>query len=1051
MSASFKHLRTPANHSTSNILLSTTHVRHASHAAHAKRYTSLRILTILGILFGMLAPFAPQTTYGASVIRAEITAGGFFDPATNTYYTKQGQELTLAVTTSSATRCVELSGAHTATQTSNADKSSWTFSVTAGAGDGVKTITATAYGNNGCNNSPGSGTVSYALDNTGPVVTGTLHPLPNTAGWNNSDVSITWSANDSGSGLDTGPTPAMDSVTANGTVTKTASSIDRLGNVGSGSVTVKLDKAAPSIIGNQSPTANEHGWNNSDVAVAFTCSDTLSGIKSCTNSTTLSSEGMNQEVSGTAVDNADNSSSTTVRNINIDKTVPTLSGAPTTEPNNAGWYNANVTIAWSASDALSGLDGAAPANSTISGEGEGLTASASVKDKAGNTTSAISNPVRIDKTAPATTVTAPAGWKNADVTVNLHATDALSGVKASYYILNNGDQLKHEDEIVIRDEGIHNLEFWSEDNAGNVEEAQHVQVKIDKGSPKITHTQSPEANEHGWSNQDVTVTFTCEDNVSGIASCTEPQTVTTEGQNQLVLGTAVNHAGNSVDDPATVSIDKIAPTISATADRAANGNGWYNADMTVSFACGDMLSGIDECPVPKTLGEGANQSTSGTATDAAGNIASGGVSGINVDKTAPTLSGTPSATAWSRGDVTVAWNCGDNLSGIDGECPGDSTVTGEGDNLSATTSVSDLAGNVTTTTIGHIKIDRTAPYTTASLPELPASGWYKGAVEVTLKGSDNLSGIAKSYYRLDDGAVQEYSAPFNLDVHGIHTITFWSVDNAGNVEDNEAPGHSIEIKIDNVKPTISGSRTPAANTFGWNNSMVNVSFTCADEASGLAHCEETKVVQSEGAGQSVTGVAIDNVGNKSTATVSNINIDRTPPTLDGEPTTSANANGWYQGDVVIKWAAKDSLSGIDPSTLPANSTITGEGNNLGTGPVSVADKAGNSANASVSGIQIDRTNPLVAITSSVNGGNTSNESASVRVTASDLVSGIAKVTLNGATAIKGDGNTYSANVALACGVNTINAQATDHAGRQSSAQVTITRDCLQVYIPLIVR
>ena len=38
-----------------------------------------------------------------------------------------------------------------------------------------------------------------------------------------------------------------------------------------------------------------------------------------------------------------------------------------------------------------------------------------------------------------------------------------------------------------------------------------------------------------------------------------------------------------------------------------------------------------------------------------------------------------------------------------------------------------------------------------------------------------------------------------------------------------------------------------------------------------------------------------------------------------------NGGGWYKGDVTVKWAGDDGLSGIDPATQPADSTITGEG------------------------------------------------------------------------------------------------------------------------------
>src|SRR5207248_2337540 len=162
---------------------------------------------------------------------------------------------------------------------------------------------------------------------------------------------------------------------------------------------------------------------------------------------------------------------------NIDEAPPTLSGAPTTPPNTAGWYNASVAVHWTCADALSGISGGCPADSTIASEGSGLTASASVSDLAGNTASAQSSPA----------------------------------------------------------------------------------VKIDKTPPSISDTHGPVPNGAGWNNTSVTVTFTCADALSGIATCTAPQTVSTEGLNQPVGGTATDSAGNSAADSTTVSIDKTPP------------------------------------------------------------------------------------------------------------------------------------------------------------------------------------------------------------------------------------------------------------------------------------------------------------------------------------------------------------------------------------------------------------------------------------------------------------------------------------------------------------
>jgi hypothetical protein len=903
------------------------------------------------------ASIIPAPAMASSVNSAAFSGGSGTVSVGGTLYAKDGGALTLTVNTSSDTKCVDVTGVFTGHQTSSTARSTWTFSsLTATTGDGVQSVTATASpgvnNNDKCTGSSGSSNASFTLDNTGPVVTATLSPAPNSAGWNSSNVGITWAAADAGSGVASGPTPASDSQTTNTAgLPKTATATDRLGNIGNGSVTVKLDKAAPTITGSRSPAANANGWNATDVTVSFTCDDALSGIKSCPGSTTLSGNGANQSVTGTAVDVANNSLSATVGSINIDKAAPTLSGAPTTSPNAASWYKSNVTIAWTCGDTLSGVV-SCPSNSTIGSEGSGLTAATSVSDKAGNTTSATSSPaVNIDKTAPNTTVTAPSAWNKTDVTLSLVPSDALSGVASTSYALDGGAQ-QAGTSVSVASEGNHTLQFWSADKAGNVEPTRSVTFAIDKTSPTISHSQSPAANANGWNNANVTVTFTCSDALSGIATCTGPQSVTAEGRNQAVTGTATDNAGNTASDPATVSIDKTPPTAGITLNRAANGDGWYRDDVTATFSCGDSLSGIDTCPAAVTLSEGADQSVSGTARDAAGNTAGASKTGINVDETAPVVTGAattdPNSSGWYAGDVTVHWTCSDALSGLGTTCPADSRITGEGGNLGAAVSVSDKAGNIGTAVVTGIRIDRTAPSTVAAAP----SGWQNAEVAVALTGTDNLSGIDTTYYVVDGGA-QKTGTSVVLGTDGTHTVEYWSVDRAGNTEDHK----SVTVRIDTALPTITSSQSPEANANGWNNSPVTVSFACADQAalSGVGSCSAPTTVSAAGWAHTVIGHVADNAGNAGSTTAT-VNIDMTPPTIIVGPDRPANGAGWYSDDVTVSSQCDDALSGIDSCSAPR--TLHQGSNQSYTG--TATDAAGNSASAAQTGINIDATAPTLS-------------------------------------------------------------------------------------------
>jgi hypothetical protein len=118
----------------------------------------------------------------------------------------------------------------------------------------------------------------------------------------------------------------------------------------------------------------------------------------------------------------------------------------------------------------------------------------------------------------------------------------------------------------------------------------------------------------------------------------------------------------------TIKRDATAPSISSTVSPAPNGNGWNNTAMTVSFTCGDNLSGVASCGPTQTLSwEGAGQSANGTVVDNAGNSASDTVSGINFDLTAPSVSftGVTNGATYKLGSVPAAGcDTSDDLSGV---------------------------------------------------------------------------------------------------------------------------------------------------------------------------------------------------------------------------------------------------------------------------------------------------------------------------------------------------------------------------------------------------
>jgi hypothetical protein len=955
---------------------------------------------------GLTSPaFAANTL----ITGVTFSGTGVFTSATTpnaTVYATPGTTVTVTVANADGkAKCAQITAPTTPPLAVVAPQSSAPFVLSFVAPSVSTTLTVGATtGNNaaGCNN-PDTMLFNYLVDSTPPTISGAASPAPNAAGWNKANTTVTWTASDtSGSGL--ASVSAATAVSTEGTTPVTGTARDNVGNTATASLTVKLDKTAPTITGARAPAANANGWNNTNVAVSFTGSDATSGIKSTTPLTTVSTEGLNQSVTGTAVDNADNSASTTVTGISIDKTAPTLSGVPQGAPNAANWYKSDVTVKWSASDALSGIQ-TPPADTLISGEGSSQTSSASVSDRAGNLTTATSSPaVKLDKTAPTTTVTAPPAWSKTDLTLTLVPSDGLSGVAATTYNLDGG-ATQTGTSVPVTTEGNHTLLFRSTDVAGNVETTRSVSFGTDKTPPTIGHTQSPAGNAAGWNNGDVTVTFTCSDAISGIASCTLPHTFTTgSAAPQTFTGSATDNAGNSVLDPASVKLDKTPPTIGVTLDRSANANNWYGADVVATYSCADSFSGVKSCTPAHTFGEGAAQHDTGTATDVADNTASVTTTAINVDKTDPTISGAittlPNTHGWFAGNVVVHWTCDDNLSGVVA-CPADSTVTGEGGNLSTSATVSDKAGHSTTATVSGIKIDRTKPSTaTSTVP----SGYVNAPVTIGLLPTDNLSAVDATFYSVDGATPAVSGNSVTVSGQGTHTVQYFSVDNAGNVEDAK----SFTVKLDLTRPTIVAHATPAKNAAGWNNSDVTVTFTCDDDLSGVASCAGPQTVSLDTDASVVTGVATDNAGNTQSASVT-IKLDKISPTISGATDRAANAAGWYNANVTVTFSGADERSGLSSLTAPVVLADGADQHATGT----AVDGADNVSSTTVSHVNIDKTAPLLSVapTTEPNGHGWYNTDVVQHWTASDPLSGLATPVPGDSTlAIEGEGLTATASV-----------------------------------------
>src|SRR5262249_44059791 len=99
-----------------------------------------------------------------------------------------------------------------------------------------------------------------------PRITGTITPTPDTAGWNSTNLTVSFTCSDPVFAITPSPQPVP--VTKEGakqTVTGTA--VNQAGFSASTAVVVKIDMTPPLISAASAPAPNAAGWNNSNVTV----------------------------------------------------------------------------------------------------------------------------------------------------------------------------------------------------------------------------------------------------------------------------------------------------------------------------------------------------------------------------------------------------------------------------------------------------------------------------------------------------------------------------------------------------------------------------------------------------------------------------------------------------------------------------------------------------------------------------------------------------------------------------------------------------------------
>ncbi|MFB6175284.1 MAG: OmpL47-type beta-barrel domain-containing protein [Candidatus Nanohalobium sp.] len=202
---------------------------------------------------------------------------------------------------------------------------------------------------------------------------------------------------------------------------------------------------------------------------------------------------------------------------------------------------------------------------------------------------------------------AAASWHNNAQQVTLNAQDQGSGVKNTYYCVDQSnscsprsDGQKYTGPFSVTKEGINYVRYNSKDNVGNVEDTRVKKIKIDYTEPN-----SADDYPGGWQKSPTTVTLSCNDPDNPSASgCSKTQYCVGSGCTPSTTGKSISFdtegkhylnyrstdvAGNTESTKTrVVKLDFTKPEILVNKKGSSS-----SGSMTASVTCSDQMSGCD--------------------------------------------------------------------------------------------------------------------------------------------------------------------------------------------------------------------------------------------------------------------------------------------------------------------------------------------------------------------------------------------------------------------------------------------------------------------------
>jgi len=639
------------------------------------------------------------------------------------------------------------------------------------------------------------------------------------------------------------------------------------------------------------------GWYRSNVSIDWTVLPSDATVIGCQDKTyTADTSGTNELCSAD-----DGVASVTVQlKIRVDRTPPeATAGTPSRAAGTNGWYTSPVGVTFSGTDQTSGVESCSAI--TYSGpDSAAASLSGTCRDKAGNVSAPFPYGLKYDETNPSVTGAAPerpanaSGWFNQPVAFDVQGTDTTSGIASCSSTTYSGP-----------DSASASFGGTCTDRAGN-SAARDFGLKYDGTAPTATGAQAardPDTN--GWYHSPVGVSFSGNDGLSGIRSCTALTYSGPDSGAAAASGTCTDQAGN-VSNPLTfrLSYDATAPLVTGgQAARSADSNGWYNHDVGVAFSGSDGTSGVQSCTATAYRGpDDGSASVPGTCVDRAGNTSSALGVALKFDETGPDVTGTtpdrsPDANGWYNHPVGFGFAGTDATSGLS-DCTPVTYQSPDAAAAAVTGTCRDRAGNSTSRQFA-LKYDATAPAATGATPQRApnAAGWYRGPVLVTFAGSDQTSGV-------DLCTSRSYDGPDSSTASLSGTCT----DRAG----NRSAARDFALKYDETAPSATGAapdRSP--NDAGWYRRPVAVAFSGADTTSGIDACGSPAYDGPDTSAASVSGTCTDKAGNTSSPLTFHLKYDATDPDVTAaQAERQPEPGGWFLEPVRFDFTGADATSGV---------------------------------------------------------------------------------------------------------------------------------------------